>query len=322
MFRSLIFSIVQVIAISAFSQSNGKIISKTRIHDFDGFISYILKTETLDPKTYDTSRHTKLDPARYRLLEDVEVFGITYVSDGLEVKGFLLQPSKSGKFPCIIYNRGGSLEHGSLTHSAASIGLGELARLAHHGYVIVASQYRGNGGGEGQEEYGGSDINDVLNLIPLLESLPNADVSRLGMFGWSRGGMTTFLTMKKTDRIKAIALGAPSTNLNRTIIDRPLLDDWWSEFIPNYNVAKTEVLKRRSVIHWVHELPKNIPMLLLQGENDFSLQVDFTLDLCKELTKYKIPYRLIKFEKGSHSLKEYREEVFHELFKWFDTYLK
>ncbi len=303
-----------VIAIQAFSQSNGKIIERVELKNFGELIQYIKVTESRDS--------VKLLKRRFKYFDKVQVFGMTYWSDSLRVKGFLLQPKTPGKYPAIIYNRGGSLEHGSLTHPMASIGLGELTRLAHHGYAIAASQYRGNGGGEGQEEYGGNDINDVLNLIPLLESQPNVEISRLGMFGWSRGGMTTFLTVKKTNRIKVIALGAPSTNLTRTILDRPLLDEWWSEFIPNYNVNKAEVLKRRSVIYWVNELPKNIPILLLQGEEDQSLLPDFTLDLAKEFTKHKIPYRLIKFEKGSHSLKEYREEVFNELFKWFDKYLK
>jgi hypothetical protein len=37
--------------------------------------------------------------------------------------------------------------------------------------VVVASQYRGNGGGEGHEEFGGAEVHDILNLIPLAKSL-------------------------------------------------------------------------------------------------------------------------------------------------------
>ncbi|WP_411030450.1 alpha/beta hydrolase family protein [Spongiimicrobium sp. 3-5] len=314
MCKFLILFFIQILTFQAFAQVNGDIIEKVELKNFEEFIGYIKSTESRDSVV--------LDRSRFEHFNKVQVFGITYWSDSLRVKGFLLQPMAQGKYPAIIYNRGGSLEHGSLTHNAASIGLGELARLANHEYVVVASQYRGNGGGEGKEEYGGRDINDVLNLIPLLESQPNVDASKLGMLGWSRGGMTTFLAIKETDKIKAIALGAPSTNLTRTILDRPLLDEWWSDFIPNYNLNKAEVLKRRSAIFWVNELPKNIPILLLQGEDDIALHPNFTLDFAKELTKYKIPYRLIKFEKGSHSLKEYREEVFEELFHWFRKYLR
>ncbi len=303
-----------VFVFPSFAQVNGKLIDKVELRNFKALIEYIQSTESRDS--------VKLWESRFKYFDKVRVFGITYWSDSLKVKGFLLQPKAKGIYPAIIYNRGGSLEHGSLTHPVASIGLGELARLAHHGYVIVASQYRGNGGGEGQEEYGGRDINDVLNLVPLLKSLDNVDITKLGLFGWSRGGMTTFLTLKKLDGIKAIALGAPSSDLTRTILDRPLLDEWWSHFIPNYKVNKLEVLKRRSVIYWANELPKNVPILLMQGEEDVSLLPDFTLDLAKEFTRYQVPYRLVKFMKGSHSLKEYHQEVFQELFNWFDQHLK
>ncbi len=323
MFKHLIFIIAQAIAITAFSQSNGKIISKTRIHNFDEFISYILKTETLDPKTYDTSRHEKFDVTRYALLEDIELFGITYMSDGLKIKGFLLQPSKNGKFPCIIYNRGGSLEHGSLTHYVSSVGIGELARLAKAGFVVVASQYRGNGGSEGKEEYGGADINDVANLFALLKNNPKADVGRLGMFGWSRGGMTTFLTLKnKKLPIKAVAVGGSSVNLVRSIKDRPTLDEWWSAFIPEYNTQKKqEVLEKRSVIFWVDKLPKNIPLLVLHGTADKGSSPEENLKFVAKLQSNDIPYRYVMYENGNHGLSDHRDEVFQQVVSWFRKYL-
>ena len=42
-----------------------------------------------------------------------------------------------------------------------------LGRMATWNYVVVTNQYRGNDEGEGKEEFGGKDINDVLNLIPV-----------------------------------------------------------------------------------------------------------------------------------------------------------
>ena len=304
----------QLLTLLAVSQSDGSIIERVELKNYDHLLDYIKTTEAADS--------IDLDPGRFEYFDKVNVEGITYWSDSLKVKGFLLQPKKPGKYPAIIYNRGGSLEFGSLTHNVASIGLGELSRLAHGGYVIAASQYRGNGGGEGQEEYGGRDINDVLNLIPLLESEPKADISKLGMFGWSRGSMTSFLTLKRTDKFKAMAIGGPSTDISRTAVDSPELDEWWAEFIPNYDVNKKEVLKRRSPIYWVHELPKTVPILILQGENDSAITPDYTLDFARELSKHKVPYRLVKYEGGTHSLKEFRDEYFEELFTWFNKYLK
>lgn len=321
--RYLIFIIVQLVTLSTFAQTNGEIISKIRIHNFEEFVSYILKTEKLDPEIYDASRHEKLDAIRYGLLQNIELYGITYLSDGLKVKGFLLQPIKNGRFPCIIYNRGGSLEHGSLTHYVSSVGIGELARLAQAGFVVVASQYRGNGGSEGKEEYGGADINDVSNLFTLLGNEPKADIGRLGMFGWSRGGMTTFLTLKnKKLPIKAVAVGGPSVNLVRAIKDRPSLDEWWSTFIPGYNSAKKEeVLRKRSVNFWVDELPKSIPFLILQGAADKSASPEENLKFVSNLQSNGIPYRYIMYENGDHGLRKHRDEVFEQVISWFRKYL-
>ena len=80
----------------------------------------------------------------------------------------IAQPKKDGKYPCIIYNRGGNRDFGALKVDQRSL---NLAKLASHGYIVIASQYRGDGGSEGQEEFGGKDVNDVLNLMDVLEEI-------------------------------------------------------------------------------------------------------------------------------------------------------
>ncbi len=297
-----------------FPQSDGTIIEKERIKTLEGLIEYVKKTEKWDSVYFDDSR--------FEYFEKVEVYGITYLSDGLKVKGFLLQPKKKGRYPSIVYNRGGSLEFGSLTHYVSSIGLGELARLANEGFVIAASQYRGNGGGEGAEEYGGSDINDVINLIPLLAAQPKSDTSRLGMFGWSRGGMTSFLTLKRGQRFKAVAVGGPSTNLVQSIIDRPELDEWWSKFIPDYNTDKKQlILKKRSAVYWVDQLPKDTPILVLQGTMDEAVSASENVKFVSEMQKNEMNYRFVMYEGGNHSLSTHRDEAFGQISGWFKRFL-
>jgi len=98
-------------------------------------------------------------------------------------------PLAPGKYPCLISNRGGHEDYSAIDETV----LGSLAKLASEGWVIAASQYRGGPGSEGRDELGGGDVDDVLNLIPLLESEPKADPTRIGMLGSSRGGMMTYL---------------------------------------------------------------------------------------------------------------------------------
>ena len=136
-------------------------------------------------------------PGTRELLGRIDVRSITYVSDGLKVKGYLVAPKEGGKLPCVIYNRGGNREFGAWTDRGAAL---QLGRIAAWGYLVIASQYRGNAGGEGVEEFGGRDVNDVLNLLTLLASQPRADTARVGMYGWSRGGMMTYLALARTER--------------------------------------------------------------------------------------------------------------------------
>lgn len=297
-----------------YGQQDGDILNQIKINNFEELLAYIQNTEGRD------SIH--LDPERFHYFEHVDVFGITYWSDGLRVKGFMLQPKAEGIYPCIIYNRGGSLDYGTLTHYVSSIGLGELARLASAGYLIVASQYRGNGGGEGQEEYGGAEINDVLHLIPLLAHSAVADTSRIGVFGWSRGGAMTFQTLKRTNKIKVAAVGGAGTDYLAIAKNTPFLDKYWSEWVPGYAEDRITTLQQRSVIHWVDQLPRNVPVLLLHGNLDGKVKANLILELALEFEKYLIPYRLVMFDKGKHAIEEHREEVFEQLTSWFHRYLR
>ncbi|MEZ4800181.1 MAG: prolyl oligopeptidase family serine peptidase [Flavobacteriales bacterium] len=109
-----------------------------------------------------------------------------------------------GNYPCVIFNRGGNRDFGVFKIAHAAITLGEIAK---EGYVVIASQYRGNAGSEGKEEFGGSDVNDIVILPKVLEEVEGADTSRIGMYGWSRGGMMTYIALTKMKNIKAAAVG-------------------------------------------------------------------------------------------------------------------
>ena len=112
----------------------------------------------------DNEQISKLDAALPAKLQTQSFSDIQYLSDGLRVTGMLAVPRGPGKYPCIILNRGGNLEFGAWTHASFA---GFVGPLVDAGYVVIASQYRGNAGGEGKEEFGGADVDDVLNLIPL-----------------------------------------------------------------------------------------------------------------------------------------------------------
>lgn len=253
-------------------------------------------------------------------LAHVEIKVITYLSDGLKVKGYVATPRNGIKLPCVVYNRGGNREFGALNDVRAALLLG---RIASWGYVAVASQYRGNAGGEGQEEFGGKDVNDVLNLIPLLKALPQADTSRIGMYGWSRGGMMTYQALARTDKISAAIVGAGVADQFDSIKRRPEMERHvLSELIPNYAKNKEEALAARSVIKWPEKLHKKTPILILHGSADWRVHPSHSLRLVSKLYELKHPLRFVFFEGGDHGLSEHRVEVDRIAQDWLDRYVR
>ena len=59
--------------------------------------------------------------------------------------------------------------------------------FASQGFVVLASQYRGNDGGEGRDEVGGADVADVMALMQVALRLPYTDAANVFLYGLSRG---------------------------------------------------------------------------------------------------------------------------------------
>jgi len=192
-------------------------------------------------------------------LDSIQFSRITYLSDGLKVTGYIAEPKKEGIYPCIISNRGGNRDFGEWTPLSVGFFMGKMASW---GYVVVASQYRGNDGGEGIEQFGGDDINDVLNLMPVLEQLPKADTARIGIEGGSRGGMMTYLAMKESCRFKAAAVIAGMADAHLNIKNRPEMEKHvFSELAPNYWADKENQLNIRSAVLWADKMCKTTPSI-------------------------------------------------------------
>lgn len=299
--------LVLFIGLPLFSQ-NGKII-KQEVFRWENY-KYIVDKITDNGKLKE----------KYKYLNNIDIKKITYESDGLKVKGYIAIPKKKGKYPCIIYNRGGNKEFGKLTPAKAVF---ILAKTASWGYVVAASQYRGNDGGEGKEEFGGKDVDDVLNLIPLFEKISEADTSKMGIYGWSRGGMMTYLALTKTNRFKAAVVGGGLSDLRMTLTSRKdTFETVYYENIPGYSENKSKCLNERSAILQIENISKTCPVLMLHGTADWRVVPEMALNLSKAFIKYKVPHRLVMFEGGNHGLSEFNDETDEMIKKWFNDYLK
>ncbi|SFF57211.1 Prolyl oligopeptidase family protein [Halobacillus alkaliphilus] len=245
-----------------------------------------------------------------------ETYKITYRSDGLEVTGFMVRPKEIEKdLPLLIFNRGGNQEYGEIDEKLLAT---YLSLWAKKGYVVLASQYRGNDGGEGKEEFGGADVNDVLNLVQAAEELPNVDVENKVMLGLSRGGMMTYLAIKEGVDIKAAAVVGGITDLfnfyKERVVVRGMLDELVGD--PEEN---RDAFKKRSAVYWPDQL--DVPLLIMHGEDDWRVPVGQARELSSKLSRENAHYEYVEYEDGQHLLNSYVEEYTDKTDQWFQHHI-
>lgn len=302
LFASMVFCCVYL---NTYSQEDGRIISKT---------NFVLPQNVVDElkSSYNEKIVSEILALNY--------YRITYMSDSLKVTGYLVAPKENQKYPCIIFNRGGNKEFGQWNPKSIAVWLDTTAIW---GYVVIASQYRGNDGGEGTEDFGGRDVNDVLNLIPVLEQQPNADTSRIGIEGWSRGGMMTYIALTKTCKFKAAVVGAGLANAFTQISRRPEMEERvFSKLIPNYNNRKQEELTKRSAVFWADKMCKTTPLLIMHGASDWRVTAAESLQLINKLYESNHPVRFMLYEGADHAITEFTEQTHAERKRHFDYYLR
>jgi dipeptidyl aminopeptidase/acylaminoacyl peptidase len=250
---------------------------------------------------------------KYSYLDSLDIYYIKYLSDSLTISGFTIEPKFGAKFPTIILNRGGNKEFGAWT-------VGSLiewgSRIAKSGYIIIASQYRGNSGSMGKDEFGGEDVNDVLNLIPVVQEIPKSDTSRIGMYGWSRGGLMTYLALTQTSKIKTAIIGGAPTDLIKLLKQRPEMERVYEELIPNYATNKSIELEKRSAIFWTHKLCKTTSYLILHGKSDQRVDYSQAVEFEEKLKSNQLNTKIKIFEGADHGLSECKEEKDRIILEW------
>jgi dipeptidyl aminopeptidase/acylaminoacyl peptidase len=247
-----------------------------------------------------------------------ECFRIEYRSDGLRVVGYLVRPRDlaSRRFPVIIFNRGGFLERGKIE----SFHLVDFTRLSEEGFVVLASQYRGNDGGEGREELGGADLDDVSNLLETAKSLPYADTTNIFMYGVSRGGMMTFLAMKRNLPIRAAAVVGAVYDLAAFGARAPGVLADAAKLIPDYAQRGIAALQERSVIHWPDAV--NAPLLILHGANDEEVPATEALAFATKFSTLKQPYEVVVYAGDVHEVVANRRDRDSRIAAWFKRYIR
>ena len=263
-----------------------------------------------------------------------EVLDITYASDGLPVRGVLIKPKSPGakKWPAIIFNRGGNGQLGSLMGNGlpcvgmntSCLDIADLFQFAKAGFVVIASDYRYQGATVKRDEWGGVEVDDVLNLVPALKSLDFVDPDRLYMLGLSRGGTMAYLAIKRGIPVKAAAVIGGVTDVKAWVDARPEMGivngneyiDGFAKIWPDYEHRAEEEYRARSAVYWADEI--NVPVLILHSRTDRMVPVTQALGMAEALQEKNKVYALHIYERDGHPLPLNRDDRNRMIVDWFN----
>ncbi|MDZ4800250.1 MAG: alpha/beta fold hydrolase [Bryobacteraceae bacterium] len=236
---------------------------------------------------------------------------------------------RSKKQPLIVFAHGG-------VHSNTSSNYVHVFReLIERGYSIIAPDYRGSTGYGStfynQIDYGGREVDDVdAGREWMLERYSFLDPARVGMIGWSHGGLITLLNIFQRPQTYTVAYaGVPVSDLVARMGYKS--DSYRAIFSARTHIGKTadddvkEYLRRSPVTH-VDKLAT--PLLVHTNTNDEDvnvLEVQRLIAALKAAGK-KFEYKIYDNAPGGHTFnridtklaRESREEVW----KFLDRYLK
>ncbi len=242
-------------------------------------------------------------------------YQISYPSDNLKIYGMMNIPQGNGPFPVIVLNHGyfnqSSFQSGDGTQTMADI-------LARHGYLTLASDYRGFGKSEndaqGSRGHNPNYSVDVLNLIASVKSIEKADPSRIGMWGHSMGGEVSLRIVEVTDKVKALVLWAPtsarvSDNANFYGGRR------------NSTASSSLGLEDTSPINYLKYV--QTPISLHQGLDDKEVKPEWSKELKSVLEKEGKQVEYFEYEGQDHNFRNLGwDEISERTINFFDKYLK
>ena len=240
-------------------------------------------------------------------------YKFTYLSDGFKVNGYISIPlsivntQKPGK--CVMYNHGGNRDYGSLRKNTTALICSVCDR------IVVASKYRGCGGSEGKDQFGGDDLRDVIKLIDICDKYFSfVDMDDFCIIGASRGGVMTYPAARQDKRIKRIIALSAITDLFETYENG---DEQMRNVLietvgctPQENPSEYE---KRSAVCWADEI--NVPVLMFHSKKDPRVSYKEAEELYTKL-KDVTDCTLITYDDDSHS--EVHPEDYKTIRNWLN----
>jgi dipeptidyl aminopeptidase/acylaminoacyl peptidase len=244
-------------------------------------------------------------------------------NDGMPIEGIFMLPAgnqEGMKPPLILQIHGGPDGYWANTFEP------DLIIYTGLGYAVLGPNVRGSSG-YGDDllrglmgDMGGGEYHDLMTGVDHVIDAGFVDAEKMGVAGWSWGGVLGGWVITQTDRFKAASVGAGVSN-------------WIGESGPGFNWdisnwhiggkhwTNREEWRRRSAINFVENV--TTPTLFLHGEKDQTSSTNQSMVYFDALQERGVPTRFIKFPRQAHGIREprlLRVRIVEEI-RWMQKYV-
>ncbi len=258
------------------------------------------------------------------VINEARVENIHFKSpDGTEIEGWVFFPpdfQEGTPYPTVLRIHGGP-------HGAYGVGWNfESQLLAANGYLVLITNPRGSSGYGNDfsmalwQKWGVPDFQDVMAGVDHVISRGWADPDRLGVGGWSYGGILTNYVITKSARFKAATSGASMGLLVANFgVDHYQLGNEREWGLPWENRQMWEDLSP------FNDVDKIVtPTLWLGGESDWNVPILNSEQMYQAMRRRGVDTRLVVYPGQPHGLMvpSYNVHRYREYLAWYGKYLK
>jgi dipeptidyl aminopeptidase/acylaminoacyl peptidase len=264
------------------------------------------------------------------LLSELEIAPTEEVSfkskDGTEVHGLLTKPvgyASGARVPLLLRIHGGPNGQDQHTFSV------ERQWFAANGYAVLAVNYRGSAG-RGQKysraifaDWGHYEVEDLLAGVDHVIQMGVADPDRLGVGGWSYGGILTDYVIASDTRFKAATSGAGTAFTVAFYGTDQYIHQYDYEIGPPWNPKAWETYVKISY-PFLHADRIKTPTLFLGGERDFNVPVQGGQQMYQALRSLGVDTQLVIYPNEFHGITRpsYVRDRLERYVAWYDKYIK
>ena len=241
--------------------------------------------------------------------KQIKICKYDYVWQGKKVEGVTIRPLAEAKYPGLLLLPG-------RVAATSFITLGTI--FAGQGYACLSVAEPGFGKSEGKADFMGPDsINAFVAGFKRFRRESFVDDTKMGVFGYSRGGMAaSLLTLKLGSEIKAAVFGAGIYDFKRAY-EETGFDDI-RQNMQNESGMTGKAIRERSSILQMQKLKS--PILILHGENDLNAPTNQSLLLRDRLTELKKDFEIRILANHKHGV--FKTEFIMLVIDFFNRKLK